>query len=292
MPMAMPVSKSPCGDTLGIAAGRGVYLKLILIGGLLGTLYGWTCYDLVRDWWTQPSLSYGLLLPPLAAYAAWLKKEALFSAPAIPDARGLMAALAGCILHILGKAGAEFFLRRISMIAVFAALVWTFWGRARLRVLAFPLVLLAAMVPLPGIVYNSLAAPLQLLASDIGAEAARLAGITIYRDGNILQLAHISLGVEEACSGLNSLSALMIGSLLFGSLLCYRMGTKIALFVLSVAVAIGINVLRVAGTAVLADYYPELASGFYHMFSGWLVFLAGIAAIYGLGRALVRMFET
>jgi exosortase len=266
-------------------------VKGLWLGALLSVLYGWTCYDLARDWWTEPSLSYGLLLPPLAAYAAWLKREVLWSVPAVPDPRGLIAALFACVLYVLGKAGAEFFLRRISLVVLLAALVWTYWGKARLRVLFFPLVLLAAMIPLPGIVYNSLAAPLQLLASDIGAELARLAGITVYRDGNILQLANISLGVEEACSGLNSLSALMIGALLFGSLLCYRLRTKIALFVLSVVVAIGINVLRVAGTAILADFRPALASGFYHMFSGWLVFLAGIAAIYGVARGLVRVFE-
>jgi exosortase len=270
---------------------RYVWLKAGLIASLVTLLYADVLIDLAHDWWTEPNLSHGLLIPPLAALIAWGSREKTFRLPVRPDSRGLLAVASACLLYILGKVGAEFFLPRISFVWLLAGLVWTFWGAARLRSLAFPLVLLATMVPLPALVYNSMAAPLQLFASDVAAKVAEAAGVSVYRDGNIISLAHISLGVEEACSGLNSLAALMVGSLLLGFLQCSRIWIRCLLFGLSIPLSIAVNVVRVSGTAILADYHEEFAMGFYHSFSGWLVFVAGFAALYGVSRALHYWFE-
>src|SRR5262249_39742003 len=152
-----------------------------------------------------------------------------------------------------------------------AGLTWTFWGAPRAQSLGFPLVLLATMVPLPAIVYNMVAAPLQLFASQVATSLAQALGVSIYRDGNIIHLANTSLGVAEACSGLHSLSALVVGSLLLGFLEDASITGRILLCLISIPLAVAVNVLRVAGTAVLADYRLEFAEGFYHAFSGWLV---------------------
>jgi exosortase len=142
------------------------------------------------------------------------------------------------------------------------------------------------MVPLPALVYNSLAAPLQLLASDLATRFAQSLGISVFRDGNVIQLAGTSLGVAEACSGLNSLSALIVGSVLLGFLLCSGWPSRVLLFLLAAPLAILVNIVRVAGTAILADYNQEFAEGFYHSFSGWLVFVAGFGALYVCAQIL------
>jgi exosortase len=142
------------------------------------------------------------------------------------------------------------------------------------------------MVPLPALVYNSLAVPLQLLASDYAAHIAQSLGVSVFRDGNVLQLANTTLGVAEACSGLNSLSALIVGSLLFGYLLCTSLLSRAVLFSLAAPLAVAVNIARVAGTAVLADYNQDLAMGFYHSFSGWLVFVFGSVLLYISARIL------
>jgi exosortase len=147
------------------------------------------------------------------------------------------------------------------------------------------------MVPLPTLVYNSLAAPLQLFASEVATNLAQAAGVAVFRDGNIIHLANISLGVEEACSGLNSLSALIVASLLLGYLLCSRISSRIVLALLSIPLAIAINIIRITGTAIIADYRPEFALGFYHSFSGWLVFLVAFGVLYGLALILTRLLE-
>jgi len=97
--------------------------------------------------------------------------------------------------------------------------------------------------------------------------------------------------VAEACSGLNSLSALIVGSVLLGYLMCSRLLSRIALFVLAVPLAIGVNIVRVAGTALIADYNQVFAEGFYHSFSGWLVFVAGFGALYLFARILHALFD-
>ncbi|HXI42735.1 MAG TPA: archaeosortase/exosortase family protein, partial [Bryobacteraceae bacterium] len=91
------------------------------------------------------------------------------------------------------------------------------------------------------------------------------------------------------CSGLNSLSALMVASLLLGFLACHRVNARVILFALSIPLSIAVNVLRVTGTAVIADYHEEFAMGFYHLFSGWLVFIGGFGILYGIAKGLDRL---
>jgi len=227
-----------------------------------------------------------LLIPPLALYVAWARRNLTLSQPVAPDNRGLWLIGFACLVFLLGKVSAEFFLPRMSFVFLLAGMAWTFWGHERLRTLSFPLVLLATMVPLPSIFYNAIAAPLQLFASDVSTNLAQLLGIAVYRDGNVIHLANISLGVEEACSGLNSLSALMVVSLLIGFLICPRMSVRVLLFALSIPLSIAVNILRVTGTAVIADYHEEFALGFYHSFTGWLVFIGGFAILYALAKGL------
>jgi exosortase len=264
------------------------WAKIILISGLITALYWRVWVDMVGDWWTEPSLSQGFLIPPLALYMAWLNRRVTWEKPATSESHGLLVIGAACLGFLLGKLGAEFFLSRISFVLMLVGLTWVFWGRERLRTLAFPFLLLATMIPLPVIVYNQMATPLQLFASEMATNLSQAAGISIYRDGNIIHLAHISLGVEEACSGLNSLSALMVAALLLGFLQCTRVRTRVILFAVALPLSIAVNVVRVTGTAILADYHEEFAMGFYHSFSGWLVFVGGFGVLYLIAGILHR----
>jgi exosortase len=264
--------------------------KVGLIVGLIAALYSKVLYDLAYAWWTDPGASHGLLIPPLAIYMAWLRRDSLLAEPAVPTAQGLWVTGVGCAVFMVGELGAEFFLTRLSLVIILAGLIATFWGVARLKKLTFPMLLLVTMIPLPALVWNALATPLQLFASDMATNLAQWLGVAVYRDGNIIHLAGLSLGVEEACSGLHSLSALMIGGLLMGFLKCSSVWMRLALVVLSIPLAIAVNVVRVTGTAVLADHWEEVAFGFYHSFSGWLVFLMGFGALW-LVASILHHFE-
>lgn len=265
-----------------------IWLGIAAIGGLMAALYFSIIPDLASEWWTEPASSYGMLIPPLALYLAFLRRSVTLALPARPEARGLLLVAAGCLVFLVGNLAAEFFLSRISFVLLLAGLAWTFWGWPRFRSLLFPFVLLATMVPLPAIVYNQVAAPLQLFASSVATGLAQSLGVSVYQDGNIIHLATISLGVAEACSGLQSLSAMVVASLLLGFLEDASILGRVLVLVLSVPLAIAINVLRVTGTAILADHAQEFAMGFYHLFSGWLVFLLGFGILWVLARLLFR----
>jgi exosortase len=273
-------------------AGPLVWLKVFIVVGLIAGLYSFILPDLAVEWWTVEASSYGMLIPPIALYLAWIRRHDILAIPARYDNRGLTLVAGACVTFLLGQLAAEFFLARISFVLLLAGLTWSFWGFARLRALAFPFILLMTMVPLPGLVYNSVAAPLQLLASTAATDIAQSLGVSIYRDGNIIHLATTSLGVAEACSGLNSLSSLVVGSLLLGYLEDASLMGRILLTVLSIPLAIAVNVIRVAGTAVLADYRPEYSMGFYHLFSGWLIFVFGFGLLWLTGKLIFRLTGT
>jgi exosortase len=263
---------------------RSWYVWLPGLTALVAAIYAASLAAMVGRWWTDPGASHGFLIPPLALYFVWNIRHRVLAFPAIPDNRGLFLISAGCLIFLLGKIGVGFFLSQCSLLVLIAGMILTFWGLGRLRVLLFPLVLLATMIPLPRWITSSVALPLQIFASQVSATLAQLLGVTVYQEGNQIQLAQTSLGVAEACSGLHSLGALMVAALLLGAIYCTHLHLRIILFVLSVPIAIGANVLRVTVTAVLADYQPEWAAGFYHSFSSWLIFLVGAACLWAVAK--------
>lgn len=266
--------------------------QVAVIAALILALYAAVMLDLASEWWNVEASSYGMLVPVITAYIVYLRRDLTLAIPSETDWRGLWLTLLGCILYLCGKLSAEFFLARVSVVFVLGGITWTFWGLQRFRTLAFAFILLCTMVPLPAIVFNVIAAPLQLFASGVATNFAQAVGVSVYRDGNVIHLAKTSLGVAEACSGLNSLSSLLVGSLLLGFLENASIRGRIVLVLLSVPTAIAVNVLRIAGTAVLADYHEDFAMGFYHMLSGWLVFILGFGLLWIIGKFVFAWTRT
>jgi exosortase D (VPLPA-CTERM-specific) len=244
-----------------------------------------------KVWWADPSASHGLLVPPLALYLAWVGRQATLSRPASSDRRGLLILICACLTLLVGKLGAELFFQRLSFVILVGGMLWTFWGLPRLRALGLPLLLLVTMIPLPALIYSAAAESLQLFASKIAADVVERLGVSVFLEGNVIHFATVSIGVAEACSGLRSLSSLVIVSFLLGVLRLSGLRARAVLIVCAVLIAIGINVLRVTGTAMLADYRPDLAMGFYHVFSGLLLFAAGLCLMTGCCEILRRLFD-
>jgi len=258
---------------------------------LVVCLYAAIARDLVHDWWSDEGASYGFVIPPIAIGLAWIRRQALRATPAYPDRRGFLILTLACLMLVAGRIGADFFIMRLSFIALLAGLIATIWGFGRLRVLAFPLAVLATMIPVPGLLYTRFAIPLQLLASETATSIVRHLGGTIYREGNILQLPGLTLGVAEACSGLRSISALSIVALLMGFSHCRTAVGRLLVFAFAIPLAITVNVLRVSGTVLLASLSENLAMGFYHSFSGWAVFLGSSVVMFYLARGLHKLWD-
>jgi exosortase len=183
----------------------------------------------------------------------------------------------------------ELFLSRSALIMTLAGVVWTLGGTQWLKRLAFPLFLLCFMVPLPALIFNSLTFPLQILATQLAEAALELLGVPVLRQGNILQLPSGPLSVVEACSGIRSLLSLTFLALVYGYFFERKRGTRIALLVGTIPIAIIANGGRVTITGILAMIRPELAQGFFHESTGWVIFMLAMGLLLLYHRALLRL---
>jgi len=196
----------------------------------------------------------------------------------------------GLRVLVAGLLGAELFLTRISLLFTLVGAIVFVAGWPAIRVLAFPLAFLLLMIPIPAIVFNQIAFPLQLLASQAGEVGLNMAGVPVLREGNVMTLPHTTLEVAEACSGIRSLISLLTLGIVFGYFTDKRVTVRTAIALATIPIAILTNAMRVAGTGIAAHYIgPEVAEGFFHTFSGWMVFLVAFALMFGLTRLLVKL---
>ena len=266
-----------------------VTANAIRLGALAVTLvlvYAGVFTGLLRQWASDDNYSHGFFVIPLAIYFAWERRSSLRAAPPRPRLLGLALIALSLVVYLAGVAGAELFLTRVSILGVIAGTVLFLYGTTHLRILAFPIAFLLLMVPLPAIVFNQIAFPLQLLASRIGEAVIAAAGVPVLRDGNVLQLPSRSLEVVEACSGIRSLISLLMLATVLGYFAERRTSHRIALAAAAVPLAIAANAARVAGTGLASEWIgPAAADGFFHAFSGWLMFVAATVGLLLLQRA-------
>lgn len=241
-----------------------------------------------RVWWTDPESGHGLLLAPLAFILAW-RQGVRAEAQASPRLGTGLLALAVVIRYVSALA-ADPFMARSAMFLAVAALVVHVWGFRQVLAWWLPSLLLALSVPLPEVVLGSLALPLQLKASSLGAALLSTRGVPVHLDGNVIRLPGHDLFVTEACSGLRSLTALLAIGVLLGGLLLRHPVTRVALVALALPVAVVINGLRVFITGFLVLFVdPSLAEGFTHVTEGWLMFLVAFAILALVTLAAVRV---
>jgi len=189
---------------------------------------------------------------------------------------------------VAGLLGAELFITRVSLIVVLAGSVLFLFGWRMLGLVAFPIAFLVLMIPIPAIIFNQIAFPLQILASKFGEVVLQAANIPVLREGNIIALANVRLEVAEACSGIRSLISLLTLGIVYGYFTDSRPVVRICIALSAIPIAIVANGARVAGTGIAAHVYgPEAALGFFHTFSGWLVFVVAFALMFLFARFFV-----
>lgn len=227
---------------------------------------------LARDWWSDADAGHGLLLAPLAVWLAWQRGLAPDRRPHV--AGGTVLLLGAVALRSLGGLAAELFTMRFSMVLALAGLTVFVWGFGQLRRWWLPATLLALSIPIPALVTNALALPLQFQASRMGATLLEWRDVPVRLAGNVIQLPGRQLFVTEACSGLRSLTALLSLGVLVGGLWLRSVPGRAVLIALAIPVAIAVNAVRVFMTGFLVYFVdPQLGEGFMHLTEGWLLFL-------------------
>lgn len=257
------------------------------LAGAIWWMYGGILSSLVRQWASDDNYSHGFFVLPLAAYFAWERRASLKAAKLQPSTLGLVLIAGSVGILLAGLLGAELFLTRISLVGVIGGIVLFVWGRAHFRILAFPIAFLFLMIPLPTIIFNQIAFPLQLLASRAGEAVINVAGIPVLREGNVLQLPSRTLEVAEACSGIRSLVSLIMLAMVLGHFTERSVSRRILIALAAVPIAILANAARVAGTGLVSELIsPAAAEGFLHTFSGWLLFVVAFLGLLAVQRSL------
>jgi exosortase len=267
--------------------------RVLVLAATLGSalfLYWSVLVKLVHDWATDGNYSHGFLIVPVALYFAYERRHHLVNAARRPTNLGFVVIAGSLGLLIAGTLGADLFLTRLSIVGVVLGVVLFVWGWEHARILAFPISFLLLMIPIPAIVFNQIAFPLQLLASRFGEATLQMARIPVLREGNVIILANTTLEVAEACSGIRSLISLLTLGIVLGYFSDSRTWARVAIALATIPVAIVANGLRVAGTGIAAhEFGPEAATGFFHTFSGWLVFVVSFFLLFAIQRGLLAI---
>ena len=235
----------------------------------------------------DPNFEHGVFVPIFAFFLLWQNRAKLSAMAPAPSWGGLPLVMLSLFVLILGVLGAELFLSRVSLLILLAGLTILFQGWTFFRAVLFPWAFLFLMVPIPSLILQQVIFPLQLLASKLATVLLELVGVPALRQGNVIVLASMPLDVAEACSGIRSLLTLVTLAIMYGYLMETRTWVRVILAVSAVPIAVVANSLRIFGTGLLVEYWdPDKAEGFFHAFSGWLIFVVALVMLYAVHRAI------
>ncbi|HEX9596980.1 MAG TPA: exosortase A, partial [Anaerolineales bacterium] len=265
------------------AGGKTWIWQVALLVVTIGVLYFNILGRLVNQWANDDNYSHGFFVPVFAAFVIWSRREKLREIPLQPSWLGLPVVLGSLLMLTVGILGAELFLSRSSLVFLLAGIILYQIGWGFFRALFFPWACLFLMIPIPAIIFNQIAFPLQLLASQSASNMLELLGVPSLREGNVIRLPYMTLEVVEACSGIRSLVSLGTLAIIYGYFLESRVWRRVVLAVAAVPIAVAANALRVMGTGLLGHYWdPDKALGFFHTFSGWVIFVLSVVLLFGV----------
>jgi len=258
------------------------WIQWSILGGLLTVLYWNVLSNWLLDLWNDPNYSHGLLIPFISLYYLKTKITTLRCAETRHSYSGIIVIIFAICLFILGYMAGELFSKRVSFIILLYGIILYLEGQEKTKVLRFPILILLFCVPLPYILYNSLAFPLKLVASQISVGLFKLLGMPVFREGNIISLSHTTLEVVDACSGIRSLMTLLTLSFLLAYFRHKHLWKRILIIIMATPIAVFANATRVTATGVLTRYNPAWGEGFLHELTGWLVFVLSLVLLIGI----------
>jgi EpsI family protein len=247
---------------------------------LLGYLYADSLAKLFGYWIGSEDYSHGMFVPLISLFLIWQARHRIAEAGIINSWWGLAVISAGLLLYWIGEFATLYVLQHVSLWMVIVGLVIALIGVRGARAIAFPLSYLLTSIPLPVFFYASLSSQLQLWSSALGVGCLQLVGVTAFREGNVIDLGPVQLQVVEACSGIRYLLPLTSLALLCAYLFKDRMWKRVLLVLSSIPISVLVNGFRIGMIGVLVEWYGQgAAEGFYHLFEGWVLFMASLGLL-------------
>lgn len=242
-------------------------------------------------WWSaSPEDSYGMLIPPVAAFLIWQQKDRLEREAFTGSWWGPVLVLLSGVVLLLGQLGTIYAMVQNAFVLSLCGLVLAFLGWRAFRLIAVPLLILFFAVPFPAFLVGNLSNTLELLSSRIGVAFMRLFDVSVYLEGNVIDLGGYKLQVADACSGLRYLFPLMTIGFLMAYFYKGAMWKRVLLFLSSIPITILMNSLRVGIIGITVERWGiAMAEGFLHEFQGWVIFMASAVLMLGEMALLNRL---
>jgi len=240
--------------------------------------------------WHREEYSHGFLIPLVSAYLLWQRREQLREAEFHSSWAGVLLALAGLAIYFVGTLASITTIDTYALVIVLMGAALALMGWQAFRIALVPLALLFLMNPIPNFFYYNLSSELQLISSQLGVAFIRLFGVSVFLEGNVIDLGNYKLQVAEACSGLRYLFPLLTLGAIVAYLFRGAAWMRWCLFLSTVPITVLMNSFRIGVIGVLVDRYGiEQAEGFVHQFEGWVIFMACLAVLLLEGWVLLRL---
>jgi exosortase len=262
------------------------WLQILVLAILVTVLYHRTFITWIEQLWTDPYYSHCFFVPMFSVWVIWNTREKFQKLGWQSNWCGITVSLSAVGMLILGVFGDEAFLSRASLLLLLAGIIIQFCGWRYFRAGLFPWAVLFLTIPLPRILFAEVTLPLQFLSSRLGSGLLDLAGIHNVREGNLIHLHSLTLDVAEACSGLRSLMSLVTVSVVYGFVFRFKRWQRLMLVLGAIPAAIAANGFRIMGSGLVGEYWGrDKSEGFFHGFSGVVVFVFSFVLLISLGQA-------
>lgn len=246
---------------------------------LLGFVYWETIQNLLQQW-ERPEYGYAYMLPVIVGFLIWQRKDEIEQLPFTGSWTGVVLLVLSLAIFWIGKQGA---VHAVMQYALFLSIIggaWALVGNAVFKRIVMPLMILFLAIPLPGFIYQNLSNELQLISSKIGVAVIRLFDISVYLEGNVIDLGTYKLQVVEACSGLRYLFPLMTLGFIAAYFFKVALWKRLLVFFSTIPITVLMNSFRIGAIGVLVEYWGvSMAEGFLHDFEGWVIFMACLGVL-------------
>lgn len=259
-----------------------VWFSFAVVALLLGFIFWEGLKKLVIVWDEKEEYSYGYMIPFITLFLLWQKKDVLERIDFKASWAGLAIVVLGFVLFILGNLSTLFLIVQYSFLVVIVGVALAYTGWRGFKVIAVPLLFLAFMIPLPQFFLIEISTRLQFISSEIGVWVIRLFGISVFLEGNVIDLGVFKLQVVEACSGLRYLFPLMTLGFMAAYFFKAALWKRVVVFLSTIPITVLMNSFRIGLIGVTVEYWGKgMAEGILHDFEGWAVFMACTAVLVG-----------
>ncbi|MEL7536384.1 MAG: VPLPA-CTERM-specific exosortase XrtD [Pseudomonadota bacterium] len=266
-----------------------LWLLLGLAALAVGVVFWEPIVRLVNNWVSRDEYSHGLVIPLISAYLIWQRRDALAAIKFTGSWLGLAVVVLGLGIWLAGELATIFAVTQFALVVVIAGVALAWVGAKGFRYLFTPILMLLLAIPLPRFLYNNFSSEMQLLSSKLGVAVMRLFDISVYLEGNVIDLGHFQMQVVEACDGLRYLFPMMALALIIAYFFRGPVWARALVFLISIPLTIAMNSLRIAMIGIFAEYgNTALAEGLLHDMQGWAMFMISTAMLLGVVWILWR----